>query len=132
MICRKKNKNLSLNVVADLKNINPSLKEEQLHNFILKAYPKPDGISTEEYNENIKNLVLEAFKGFKQSKTNKNKQAEDISNLYKTKPNIRPKDDGIFFDSDEVNKKQAEWDKLYKGKLDPDTGLPIDKKRRNR
>jgi hypothetical protein len=62
--------------------------------------------------------------------------------LYKPKEPVtpevikRPKDDGGFFgmgpDSDKRNKEQADWDKKYRGILNPDTGLPLRKNNRNR
>ncbi len=112
------NKSLSLGVVSGIKNIRPSLTKPQLHEFILKAYPKPEGISEEDYNENVKNLVEETFKSFEATKEAKTKKSNVIKDLYKdekTKKSVvgekvdaRP-DDGSFFDSPA----EEEWDRLY-------------------
>ena len=133
----EENKNLSLSVVQGLKNINPSIKKEKLHEFIIKAYPKPEGISADDYNENIKNLVEETFKNFEQSEQTKKKESDSISNLYKEKKEegviekVDPRpDDGSFFDSDA----EDAWDEKY-GDTHYKDGNPKPikkKKRRNR
>ena len=112
----EKNKTLSLDVVQQIKNINKSVSQVDLHKFIIQAYPKPDDISQEEYNENISNLIKETFKQEDITKQNKKKADDSISNLYKEKKeesviekvDSRP-DDGSFFDSDD----EDAWDKKY-------------------
>ena len=133
----KDNPKLNLDVLVGIKGINKGMTQVQLHNFILKAYPKPEGMTDDDYNDNIKNLVGETFKQFEDGNVIQKQKKDNIDNLYKPKKvipkiNKRPKDDGSFFgmgpDSDKRNKEQADWDKKYKGILDPDTGLPINKK----
>lgn len=113
------NESLSLDVVQQIKNINKSINQVDLHKFILKAYPKPDDLSQEDYNENVSNLIKETFKQEGISKDNIKKSDESISNLYKDKDDKNTKekvsrvdprpDDGKFFDSD----KEDAWDKQY-------------------
>ena len=138
----KDNPNLSLDVLVGLKDINKGMTQVQLHRFILNAYPKPDGMTQEDYNDNIKNLVGETFKQFENNQKVQKEKDSSIDNLYKPKEPVtpevikRPKDDGGFFgmgpDSDKRNKEQADWDKKYRGILNPDTGLPLRKNNRNR
>ena len=118
------------------------MTQVQLHRFILNAYPKPDGMTQEDYNDNIKNLVGETFKQFENNQKVQKEKDSSIDNLYKPKEPVtpeaikRPKDDGSFFgmgpDSDKRNKEQADWDKEYGGILNPNTGLPLRKNNRNR
>lgn len=114
----EKNKTLSLDVVQQIKNINKSVSQVDLHKFIIQAYPKPDDISQEEYNENISNLIKETFKQEDITKQNKKKADDSISNLYKDKDDKkeevdkvppRPDSGNLVFDSDE----EDAWDKKY-------------------
>lgn len=114
----EKNKTLSLDVVQQIKNINKSVSQVDLHKFIIQAYPKPDDISQEEYNENISNLIKETFKQEDITKQNKKKADDSISNLYKDKDDKkeevdkvppRPDSGNLIFDSDE----EDAWDKKY-------------------
>jgi hypothetical protein len=56
------NKNISLDVVTQLKGINPNMTKEQLYKFMLQAYPKVPGVSVEDHAANINKLVEEAYK----------------------------------------------------------------------
>jgi len=114
----KQNESLSLDVVQQIKNINKSINQVDLHKFILKAYPKPDDLSQEDYNENVSNLIKETFKQEGITKDNIKKSDKSISDLYKDKDDkktqevakVPPRpDDGNFFDSDA----QDAWDKKY-------------------
>ena len=101
-----------------IKNINKSINQVDLHKFILKAYPKPDDLSQEDYNENVSNLIKETFKQEGITKDNIKKSDKSIGDLYKDKDDketqevakvpARP-DDGKFFDSDA----EDAWDKKY-------------------
>jgi len=114
----KQNESLSLDVVQQIKNINKSINQVDLHKFILKAYPKPDNLSQEDYNENVSNLIKETFKQEGITKDNIKKSDKSIGDLYKDKDDketqevakvpARP-DDGKFFDSDA----EDAWDKKY-------------------
>jgi len=105
----KDNKSLSLGVVSGIKGIKPNITKVKLHEFILKAYPKPEGISEKDYNDNVKNLVEESFKGF-DKKTEKTVVGEKVE--------PRP-DDGSFFDSPA----EDAWDRKY-GKTHFKDGTP--------
>ena len=114
----KQNESLNLDVVQQIKNINKSINQVDLHKFILKAYPKPDDLSQEDYNENVSNLIKETFKQEGITKDNIKKSDKSIGDLYKDKDDketqevakvpARP-DDGKFFDSDA----EDAWDKKY-------------------
>ena len=110
------NKDLSLNVVVGLKNISPNLTKVQLHEFLLKSYPKPEGISEEDYNDNLKNLIEETFKGFEDKQKSAKEKSQSIKDLYGEKKEddkiekVPPRpDDGSFFDSDA----EDAWDDKY-------------------
>ena len=141
------NKSLSLGVVSNIKNIKPSITKSQLHEFILKAYPKPEGISEEDYNDNVKNLVEESFKSFdateqdkKEKEQIKKKKSQSIKDLYNEKPerkldakgNAPSRNDivkglGLMI-TDEEKRKLKEWDDLYGEDFNPN-GTPKIKKK---
>jgi len=109
---KESSKNLSLDVISQIKNIKPDITDSKMFDILEEKYPKKDSETQDEYDQRLKRLIDLAFKGFKEGENVKKKRIEQKKKLFEKKPsNLAPKVSprGNIFSP----LSGPEWDKKY-------------------